>query len=122
MKLIKLIWIIFLCLTYKRNSFAQSDSAKLNVDSIKTISRFDFDKLIDTSTMLLQTKKLSDISDSGHINIMMCLNTIFMTYENHKKKFDGGRYNKLRSVSGCASEVDHVRPEQVDHLFCWRRL
>lgn len=74
-------------------SSGQINNAKSNLDSSKTISKVSFDNLVDTCIQLLQTKKLSDISDSEHINIMMCLNTIFM------RQFIGGHYEKLTTVT-----------------------
>ena len=87
----------------------------LNRDSSQTILLEEFDQRVDRATMLLKTKKLSAISDSDHVNIMMCWNTIFMagvksgeryvrfngekfTLPNYKKRFSGGRYAKLEKM------------------------
>lgn len=79
-------------------SIAQRSSVS-NRDKPLEISRSKFDKLVDTSIVLLENNKLSDISDSGHINIMMCLNTIFMAHDfNSKPLFKGGRYDKLQVI------------------------
>jgi len=53
----------------------QRDYSKFNPDSSKVISKKDFNNLIDSCINLLQTKELTQISDSGHIDIMMCFNT-----------------------------------------------
>jgi hypothetical protein len=58
---------------------AQTDSVKFNPDTSKTISISGFDSLVSNATMLLETKGASEISDLGHVNIMMCLNTIMFT-------------------------------------------
>lgn len=72
---------------------AQTADVKFNRDSSHVISKADFDKLIDTCTLLLQTKQLKDISDAQHIKIMMTLNTIGL------KNFEGGKYEHLEKVS-----------------------
>lgn len=61
------------------HGLAQSDSVKFNPDSSKSISISTFDSLVSNSITLLKTKDLADIPDSGHINIMMCYNTIKFT-------------------------------------------
>lgn len=86
-----------------QNGFAQ----KRDRDTPKEISRSQFDKLVDTSIVLLQNKKLSDISDSGHINLMMCLNTIFMAHDTaFNKLYTGGRYERLKKV---VAEKEYLR-------------
>ena len=52
----------------------------------KSISKVEFDKLVKASILLLQTKELADISNDQHIEIMMCLNTIFMARDSDLKK------------------------------------
>lgn len=85
------------------NGFAQ----KRDRDTPKNISQSQFDKLVDTSIVLLQNKKLSDISDSGHINLMMCLNTIFMAHDtDFNKLYKGGRYEQLEKV---VNEKEYTR-------------
>lgn len=49
--------------------------------------------MVDEATALLESKTLDEISDEQHINIMMCLNTIFM------RDYENGRYEKLELVS-----------------------
>jgi len=71
----------------------QADNTKLNPDSSKTISKVAFDNLVDTCIKLLQTKQLLKITDSGHIDIMMCLNTILV------RQLTGGRYDKLKTIA-----------------------
>ena len=48
-------------------------------DSSKTISLTEFNHRVDRAIEVLQTKNLAQIADSDHVNIMMCLNTVFMT-------------------------------------------
>lgn len=62
-------------------------------DTIKSITLSQFDEIVDNSIELLQTKKLSEISDHDHINIMMALNTIFM------RDFKGGHYEQLKVLA-----------------------
>ena len=85
---------------YKKtfDSFTQNDTVFLdktpfNRDSSISITLREFDKQIDDCISWLQTKQLSDISDKQHVQIMMCLNTIFM------RDFKGGHYEQLKNLS-----------------------
>ena len=49
--------------------------------------------MVDNSIKLIQTKELSKIKDKEHIDIMMCLNTIFV------RKLSGGQYQILETVA-----------------------
>lgn len=75
-------------------SFGQKVSVKkeFNRDSSQMISKKGFDSLVDQSITLFENKTLEDISDEEHIEIMLCLNTIFM------RDFENGRYEKLELV------------------------
>lgn len=79
----------------------QRSSATFNRDSSRTVSISTFNRIVDHSINLLQTKKLAEISDTDHINIMMCLNTIFMTTkkDSFQKRFTGGKYQELESIA-----------------------
>jgi hypothetical protein len=93
-----------------QNCNGQINYLKSNNDSSITISKVQFDNLVDTCLILLQTKKLEEISDKGHINIMMCLNTIFM------HDFTGGQYEKLTKVAkeiNYAIEVIKIYPNSI---------
>lgn len=69
-------------------------------DSLKTISQIRFDALVENSVELLNTKDLNSISDGDHINIMLCLNTIFMSRNSTgEKRFSGRRYSKLETLT-----------------------
>lgn len=66
----------------------------------KRISLSQFNSKVDRAYTLLSTKKLSDISDSDHINIMMCLNTIDINkYGRKPNDLKGNRYLKLEILS-----------------------
>lgn len=81
------------------NCYGQKPPA-FNRDSIKEISKVQFDKLVDSSIFYMQTRALSEIPDSVHINIMMCLNTVFMSLDTtFRSKFMGGRYERLEKVA-----------------------
>ncbi|EHQ27645.1 hypothetical protein [Mucilaginibacter paludis] len=92
-----LIWTGFLQFS---KSFGQDADKSFNRDSSKTISLIEFNHRVDRAAELLKTKKLAAIADSDHINIMMCLNTIFMVRKKHsmEKAFTGGRYMKLEII------------------------
>jgi hypothetical protein len=77
------------------NSIHNNDSTPVapkrsNPDSAIKISIINFDRTVDKSIQLLETKNLADISDAAHIDIMRCLNTIFM------RDLKGGHYEQLR--------------------------
>lgn len=78
---------------------AQKRSAAYRDKPLKII-RSEFDKLIDTSIVLLKNKRLSEISDSEHIKIMMCLNTMFLAHDHYSGKpiYKGGRYDRLVDI------------------------
>ncbi|MEN2401732.1 hypothetical protein GKZ90_0018230 [Flavobacterium sp. MC2016-06] len=73
-------------------SFGQGKS--VDRDNHKTISKKEFDRLVDSSIELLKTKKLNLINDSQHIQIMMCLNTIAVS----GNKFLASRCQKLTAL------------------------
>jgi hypothetical protein len=54
----------------------------INGDSSKVVSKLYFNNLVERCITLLATKQLSAITDTDHIQIMMCLNTIFMRQMN----------------------------------------
>ncbi len=80
------------------NSVSQSDTVYLDRiilsrDSSITVSLADFDKEIKYCIGVLKTKKLTDITDDQHIQIMYCLNTIFV------RRFEGGHYAELQNLA-----------------------
>ena len=80
------------------SSFSQSDTVYLdrvilNRDSSITISLSDFNKEIEYCIGVLKTKKLTDITNEQHIQIMYCLNTIFI------RQFKGGHYAELQNLA-----------------------
>ena len=79
----------------------QNHSSKFNPASSKTVSLATFNYIVNKSIALLRTKKLAEISDTDHIDIMMCLNTIFMATQkdSFQKRFTGGNYQKLVRIS-----------------------
>lgn len=62
-----------------------------------TLSAAEFDHFVDSCVGLLETKKLAEISDSGHIYIILCANSIFYTLvpNSFQRRFVGGRYEKF---------------------------
>ncbi len=80
---------------------AQSNSANFNRNVSRAISVSSFDSLVSHSIVLLETKELSQISDSDHIKIMMCLNTITFTIIKHsfKKRFTDEKYQRFIRLS-----------------------
>lgn len=119
-----ILWFIVLqfliCLFISFKSFGQTSSGKFNPDSSKSISLSEFNNLVNKSVTLLKTKKLSQISDLDHVNIMMCLNTIFMTTnkESFQQRFSGGMYQRLVRISNNKSytrNIIKVYPDWVEN-------
>ncbi|TWI95333.1 hypothetical protein JN11_04448 [Mucilaginibacter frigoritolerans] len=101
--------------------FGQNIDKSFNIDSSKTISLIEFNHRVDRATELLRTKELQAISDSDHINIMMCLNTIFMVHKKYsiEKVFTGGRYKELETAERKVNyEKDIV---EVYPKYIWNR-
>lgn len=109
--LISTTWVISIS-----SGFGQQNGS-LNKDSVKTISMAEFDYLVNSSILLLETKELADISDDQHIAIMMCLNTIFMARNSDlSRRFVGGPYEKLKTVADekkYDSEIIKVYPNWI---------
>lgn len=79
--------------SFSANDTVFLDKVPFNRDSSIRISLLDFDKQIDNCINLLKEKTLKEISDEQHIEIMLCLNTIFM------RDFKGGHYDALKQLS-----------------------
>jgi len=111
-----LILMIGLLCTIK-NSFGQSqqflpDSAH---NKPKKISWAEFHRRVDRATEHVQSKQLSAISDSDHVNIMMCLNTIFLSSD-FDKRFDDARCKRLISFAhekDYSNNIAKVYPEPL---------
>jgi len=111
------ILIIGLALTFSFKSFGQKIKMDFDPDSSKTISLTEFNHRVDRAIEVLQTKNLAQIADSDHVNIMMCLNTVFMTDSNKRgplisatpdstvkmyasiRRFNNGRYKLLENIA-----------------------
>ncbi|MEO6520326.1 MAG: hypothetical protein ABIN91_01505 [Mucilaginibacter sp.] len=85
---------LFIC----SNTFAQK--GKVDVDLRKKITQDNFNNRVDRAIHFLQTKQLNKISDTDHINIMMCLNTITFTHkENFDRRYNTSRYKQLERIA-----------------------
>jgi len=82
-------------------ALSQNGVTKFNRDSSKTITLLEFNHRVDKAAQLLKTKELSAIPDSIHVDIMMCLNTIFMIHKKNsvERVFTGSRYNELEILA-----------------------
>lgn len=127
-KLIKGVLILLFSLLYLK-SFGQTKQSKFNRDSSKTITLVEFNQRVNRGIFLLKTKTLSTISDTDHISMMMCYNTIFMTsLKEHgekiselqngdakiiayqlKQRFSGGQYDKLFNMMDNRLYFDEIR-------------
>lgn len=88
----------------------QTTKTKFSSDSSRTISKSSFDNLVDNSIKLIQTKELTKITDKEHIDIMMCLNTIFV------QKLLGGQYQTLETAAKekeYSKNITKVYPEWI---------
>lgn len=73
----------------------------------KQISKHDFDSLVDNSITTLETKDLRNITDGEHVNIMYCLNTIFVL-SIKDKEYKGGHYKKLETLAEKVKYTDNI--------------
>jgi hypothetical protein len=73
---------------------AQENRRMTSLDSSRTITLSQFNRLIDSCTFLLRTTPILKISDSGHIDIIKCSNTIEFAYDQlfREKRFKAARY------------------------------
>jgi len=133
-KLTRLAFILLPLLLICFESFSQTTRSKFNRDSSQRISLTEFNQRVDRAVNLLQTKRLAEISDTDHINIMMCFNTIFMTPAKDngpkiaelkngdatlimyagKQRFSGGRYEQLLNLienGEYFQDIEKVYPE-----------
>lgn len=88
-----------------------------NRDVQQVITKTAFDSLIDRSILLLNTKPLTEIGDTGHIGIMMCLNTIMMAHDTgFSQRFKGSRYERLEKLTeqkNYVRDIITVYPEWI---------
>jgi len=109
-KMVILVFLIFLMATGN----AQFVTPISNADSFSiTLSRAEFETLVDSCTWLLKSKKITEISDSGHIYIILCKNTIFYSRKNKsvKKRFEGDKfenYSHLLNDSGYVKKLGDI--------------
>jgi hypothetical protein len=107
--------IIICCLLTVRKSFGQEYHRRPDTPAApKQIALIDFNQRVDRAIKLLETKKLSAISDSDHINIMMCINTVFLS-DLHKKKSSDHRYMKLLVLD--VNYSFDIRKVYPDYMF-----
>ncbi|MCR8562014.1 hypothetical protein KXD93_30445 [Mucilaginibacter sp. BJC16-A38] len=101
-----------------KNSFGQQqqfipDSAH-NIP--KKITWTEFHSRVDRAVKLLQTKELSAISDSDHVNIMLCLNTIFLG-NRFLKGFNDARCKRLLYVANEKDYKNNIGKVYPEWLF-----
>jgi hypothetical protein len=104
LKIELIISIIFL-ISFANKSMAQKTTVPskrqtaFHRDSSRSITKKEFDNMVDTCILLLNNNELKAIPDSGHIRIMLCLNTIFMAHTpQFGRRFIGGRYEVLDAL------------------------
>ena len=96
-KYIGLLIVIIGFLFTIKSSFGQQAKVDSSSNKPKRITFTEFHRRVDRATKLLQTKELSTITDSDHVNIMMCLNTIFLN--DFDERFNDARCKKLLVVA-----------------------
>lgn len=109
-RLFCLVLFIYSCILLPAQTFL-----KLDRDLQQTITLAVFDSLVDNSVKLLETKPLAEIGDTGHVGIMMSLNTIMMAHDtSFAVIFKGGRYEKLLLLyeqKNYARDITKIYPE-----------
>lgn len=113
----KALFLVSLMLLLATTASRAQKATAFNRDSTTSITKLVFDQLVDESATLLATKELSEISDTAHRNMMMCLNTLMMAHDStFKKRFLGGRYERLEQMARdkeYSKEVIKVYPEWI---------
>ena len=110
------IFAIFL-ITLSGNTFGQN-SNQVHPDTPKKITLAEFQSRVDRATMLIKTKKLNAISDTDHINIIMCINTIHdVNLSFLEPKLTAKRYKKFEAA---LTKVDYSKNIiKVYPIFSW---
>lgn len=99
------------------NRFQTEQQKLAHLESPK-ITLYEFNCRVERAISLLGTKKLRAISDSDHINIMMCANTMLVTDKKNslRRRFAGGAYSKfqhLLKVRQYDRKIWHVYPNST---------
>ncbi|MCR8559059.1 hypothetical protein KXD93_15490 [Mucilaginibacter sp. BJC16-A38] len=93
-------------------SFGQQPELDSASNKPTRIMLAEFHRRIDRATRLLLTRKLSAISDKDHVNIMMCLNTIFLN--DRVKTFNDAECKRFLAVANkkdYRNKIGKVYPE-----------
>lgn len=107
---------------------AQNKGRPGNDEPSKKISLAEFNKRVDRAVFQLKTKKLLAISDSDHINIIKCWNTITFSRKSlylglhhrvAKQRFNGIRYKQLEILASYENYV--VNLEKIYPETDWGR-
>lgn len=112
------IWLLLLMASLFTHSECWGQAkTQFNRDTFKVISQLEFDNFVDSAIDALTTQALSEISDEGHTNIMMCLNTVFMAHDTaFQKRFVSGRYQRLEALAEekqYTTDIVNVYPEWI---------
>jgi hypothetical protein len=93
-----IIAVLFLAVMWRVK--AQENKVISNLDSPQTVTLSQFNRLIDSCTFLLRTTPISKISDSGHIYIIKCSNTIeyASVQKSGERRFKGSRYQDFMKL------------------------
>lgn len=100
----KIKWYSFfsfiICLQFASNAIlGQGITPKFNGERSKKITLIEFQNRVDRATLVLKTKRLSAISDTEHINIIKCLNTIrYVNGSLIEPKFNGTKYQYFEAI------------------------
>jgi len=118
-KHISLILTIIILVLFHNNSKGQTNEGKIKTDSSKTITLSELNIRVDRAILLLKTKQLLEISDSDHINIMLCNNTISHYIDkNLEIRLIGGRYRrfmKMMDKTNYVTEILKVYPNYMSN-------
>lgn len=97
-KINTLLLAIF-CMLLNSSIFAQNSKQIIHPDKSKKITLIEFQSRVDRATILLDSKKLNAISDTDHVNIIMCTNTInTVNHSFFEPKLTTNKYNKFGAM------------------------
>ena len=123
MQFLKKRLVLFFTITgllVTNKSFSQLSKVGFDRDSSQLISLTDFNHRVNRAIQLLETKKITAISDTDHVNIMMCLNTIIFTPISHRidgNRFTGHEYLRLEKIADKKNYVRDIIKVYPDYKF-----
>lgn len=111
------VFVMLLCFLITGRCFGQEIHYRSGIiDTSQRITLNSFKYRVDRAIKLLETKKLSAISDTDHVNIMMCINTFEFSNVKNNKSIKP-RYNTL--ISLLVSTQHLVNIKKIYPTYTW---